>query len=603
MLRLLSTTFFCLLFFAGYAQFGTVGIIGTATPSGWDASTPMVQDDTDPNVWTLAITLVDGEAKFRADDDWAVNWGDTGFPFGTGVQNGPNIQVIAGDYEITFNSETGEYFFDYASDIGIIGSATPFGWDREVFMFRDAEDDNKYFVTLDLVQGAAKFRADGDWAVNWGAADFPSGIGEQNGPDIPVPQAGRYSITFDKSTGEYNFEAEIDFATIGIIGSATPGGWDEETPLTRDSGNPDVWRATVTLTEGEAKFRADTSWAVNWGGTDFPAGVAVLNGDNIPVPEAGDYIVTFNTNTLDYSFLLIGDYETVGIIGDATPGGWDADTPMEQDPNDKSVWRLRVELNTGEAKFRADGDWAVNWGGGTFPAGVAEQDGPNIPVIGGEYRVTFNSTTGDYSFEEVFEYRAVSIVGVSGPFNVWPDPADMGATDWFLEKGVEDPHEWTAPSVQLRNFADDADGGIKFRADTAWAVNWGAADFPMGVGTQDGPNIQPVAGTYSVVFNSLSGEYAFGPEVSSREELLSPSAVKLFPNPASTTVTVSLDTDKLGNNINVLIYDLSGRQVMSQRYDLNANLELNVAKLQAGSYLLSITDGKYLIGKQLLIAR
>jgi starch-binding outer membrane protein SusE/F len=603
MLRLLSTLIFCAFFLSGYSQFSTIGLIGDATPGGWDTDTPMEQNAGNPDLWTLDITLGQGEVKFRADGSWDVNWGDTRFPIGIGVGGGPNIPIVAGDYSVSFNSATGEYFFDYASDIGIIGSATPFGWDREVFMFRDADDDNKYYVTLNLLQGAAKFRADGNWDVNWGATDFPSGIGEQNGPDIPVPQAGRYYITFDKSTGEYSFEEQVDFASIGIIGSATPGGWDVETPLNKDSGNPDLWRANVTLTEGAAKFRANDGWAINWGGTAFPSGIAELNGDDIVVPEAGEYLVSFNTNTLAYSFLLVGDYSTVSIIGDATPGGWDVDTPMEQDANDKSIWRLRVELVTGEAKFRADNDWAVNWGGGSFPDGVAELDGPNIPVIGGEYRVIFNSTTGEYSFEEVFEYGAVSLVGKSGPFNEWPGTDDMGARDWFLDKDNLDPHLWSTPSVTLRNFADDTDGGIKFRADTAWTINWGAVDFPTGVGTQNGPNIQPVAGTYSVVFNSLNGEYAFGPEVSTREELLNPAAIKLLPNPASSMVTINIDTDKLGNNINVVVYDLAGRQVMIQRFDLNANLELNVSKLQVGSYLVNITDGKYLIGKQLIIVR
>ena len=603
MIRIFTTFILSVLLVTVYGQVTSVGIIGTATAGGWGSDTPMVQDGTDPNKWTLTVTLSDGEAKFRANGTWDVNWGDSAFPIGTGTQGGPNIPITAGTYDITFNSGTGQYFFDLDSDIGIIGSATPFGWDREVFMFQDQVDTNSYTLTLNLLQGEAKFRANGGWDVNWGDSAFPSGTGTQGGPNIPIPQAGKYAITFNKSTGAYNFVEQVDFTSIAVIGSATAGGWDTETGLFRDSGNPSLWRGTVALTEGELKFRANNAWSINWGGSSFPEGTAVLNGDNIAVNAAGNYLVSFNTSTLEYRFLPIGNYNTVGIIGDATPGGWDNDTDMIQDPNDQSVWKLRVTLTNGEAKFRADNDWTVNWGGGTFPEGVATQDGPNIPIAAGEYRVSFNTTTGEYRFEEIFEYSAVSIVGKSGPFNAWPDAGDMGARDVFMVKGTEDPQEWTLNSITLRNFADDTDAGIKFRADTSWTVNWGAEDFPNGVGTQGGPNIRPAAGSYGVVFNSLTGEYAFGPDVSSAEELLRPSDIILAPNPAQERVWIQVNTDQLGQQLNIVVFDRAGRQVLQQRVDNSAGISLDISRLQPGIYALSVSDGRYMVAKQLVVVK
>lgn len=605
MLRLLSTLLFCAAALIGYSQITTVGIIGTATPNGWDSDTDMVQDAADTAKWTLTITLVQGEAKFRANNGWDVNWGDSAFPIGTGTQGGPNIPVPAGTYNISFNSVTGAYFFDLVSDIGVIGSATPFGWDREVFMFQSATDTNQYSITLNLLQGEAKFRANGGWDVNWGAADFPSGIGTQGGANIPVPQAGKYLIEFNKATGAYNFTEQVEFTSIGVIGSATAGGWDAETPLTRDSGNPDLWKGTVTLTVGELKFRANNAWAINWGGGEFPSDTATVNGDNIAVPTAGDYLVSFNTRTLIYTFLLIGNYTSVGIIGDATPGGWDNDTDMTQDPDDRSIWKLRIILTAGEAKFRADNDWAVNWGGGTFPNGTATQDGPNIPVTAGEYKVTFNSTTGAYTFEEIIEFAQLSLVGRSGPFQNWPGvgPCAGMNCDTYLEKNPNDGNLWSATGVALTTSADETDGGIKFRANTDWAVNWGSAAFPAGTGTLNGPNILAVAGTYNVAFNAVTGEYAFSPASSTREDLLWPSAIQLFPNPASEFVNVNIDSDKLANNIQMSVYDKFGRQVMRQTFDSKANIRLNVASLPAGMYTLSITDGKYIVGKQLVVTR
>ena len=136
----------------------------------------------------------------------------------------------------------------------------------------------------------------------------------------------------------------------------------------------------------------------------------------------------FNTKSLVYTFSIIRPYSAVGIIGDATPGGWDTDTDMIKDETDPTIWRLRIELVDGEAKFRADNDWAVNWGSGDFPSGIAEQDGANIPVPAGDYKITFNTLTGEYNFEAVVEFDKISLVGKSGPFGEWPGTDDSKDT-------------------------------------------------------------------------------------------------------------------------------------------------------------------------------
>ncbi|HRF37362.1 MAG TPA: T9SS type A sorting domain-containing protein, partial [Saprospiraceae bacterium] len=107
----------------------------------------------------------------------------------------------------------------------------------------------------------------------------------------------------------------------------------------------------------------------------------------------------------------------------------------------------------------------------------------------------------------------------------------------------------------------------------------------------------------NVAFNAVTGEYAFSPASSTREDLLWPSAIQLFPNPASEFVNVNIDSDKLANNIQMSVYDNFGRQVMRQTFDSKANIRLNVASLPAGMYTLSITDGKYIVGKQLVVTR
>jgi hypothetical protein len=278
-IRLLFSVFALLLVVSAKAQITSIGLIGSATPTGWDADTNMIQDGGNPDLWSMDILLLDGEAKFRANDAWTLNWGNTAFPKGVGTQDGPNIPVRAGLTHVTFNSATGDYYFSVYSDIGIIGSASLFGWDSDVNMYPDLLDPNLYTLSLPLSAGEAKFRQDDAWTINWGANSFPTGIGTQDGPNIPVSPGGDYNVTFNKSTGDYSFTL-TSFSSVGIVGSATPGG-NNPTPMTSASGVGN-WTATVVLVDGDLNFVGDTT-AASWGGTDFPAGTATLGGPAIAV--------------------------------------------------------------------------------------------------------------------------------------------------------------------------------------------------------------------------------------------------------------------------------------------------------------------------------
>ena len=101
-------------------SFRGVAIVGSATPAGWPPS-PQPEGYTDPhqmtttdgNIYTINnITLINGSAKFRQDNNWNVQWGGDGnFPNGTGSQNGTDIPVTAGTYNVTLNRATGTYGF------------------------------------------------------------------------------------------------------------------------------------------------------------------------------------------------------------------------------------------------------------------------------------------------------------------------------------------------------------------------------------------------------------------------------------------------------------------------------------------------------------
>ena len=146
------------------------------------------------------------------------------------------------------------------------------------------------------------------------------------------------------------------------------------------------------------------NWDEQWGMKD---GLLVKNdgnSSNIEVPEDGYYQLTYDLNTdvltMEPFYGAVGVYDTMGMPGDYqgwNPGGTLL-APMST-VTENHDWMLvqTFEDNT-ELKFAANGGWAVNWGSNTFPLGTGVQNGANIPVEVGTYRIVFNDILGKYYF-------------------------------------------------------------------------------------------------------------------------------------------------------------------------------------------------------------
>ncbi len=294
------------------------------------------------------------------------------------------------------------------NSIGIIGDATPGGWGVDTDLHRPDANSTNWVTTLYLEGGKeAKFRDEDSWDTNWGSGDFPAGTATQGGSNIPVSSSGYYKVEFNSGTGEYNFTLQTPgvYTNVSLIGAQTNWATDIA-DLTKDPSNDYVWTGTVTLDAGELKFRADNDWGTNWGissGTTSTSlsGYTEQDGSNMEIATAGEYFVYINVATGEYFFGKSNrniPYLDIGIIGDSTPGGWSDDTNLINNPVNPYKWSGTVTLVNGEAKFRADNDWAVNWGDTSFPDGVGTDGGPNIPVTEDTYFITFNTSTGEYTF-------------------------------------------------------------------------------------------------------------------------------------------------------------------------------------------------------------
>ena len=199
----------------------------------------------------------------------------------------------------------------------------------------------------------------------------------------------------------------VAYSPLFLIGDATAAGWDNEAtniemfPLLGSHTNVNEYTFTGYFNAGGFKIVPEKgSWATQYGFAS--EGVLSTSGDNIPVPAAGYYKLSINVASLTYNLESVPYptvyYPTIGIIGDATPNGWDASTPMVQSSFDPDIWYLAdAVLTDGAMKFRANNSWDVNWGNGTPIFGTATNGGDNIPVEAGTYDVYFNDYTGDYT--------------------------------------------------------------------------------------------------------------------------------------------------------------------------------------------------------------
>ena len=433
-------------------SFNSLGVIGDATPTGWDADTDM-QFNTEKQRFYVDITLIDGKIKFRADDAWDVNWGGAEGALSAG---GADIAVTAGDYRIYVN---------------LNDPANP---------------------TYELNKGM------------FGKDEPTSG---STTPETPAPEPEPFK----------------GWALIGAF-----NGWGGDLALTSDGTYYVVKGAEL---EGELKFRKDADWGVNFGyaeGATFEANAEIAlaqDGGNITVP-AGTYDVYLDDVNAKAWFITDGSYPGGGAAPEASEwgvvgavNGWAApDLPMYKTSTEGLFVAYNLAMPAGGFKIRANGEWndAANYGLPT--AGAVEVDhcydvitgggSGDMTLAAGNYDIWFDLTNskvyimtpgkpiseavgGEATEPEQPEQPADQAWYLVGNFNGWaPGDANYQFSkegDWYVFKG----------------FAADGQG-VKFNAGS-WDVNRGGTFVAAGEAieiTQNGADMMVAAGTYDVYMNA-----------------------------------------------------------------------------------------------------
>ena len=281
-------------------------MLGQVNGNEWDATSPVWMTKMSDGVYQLKVTTEKDKNyfKFYEGSKWdeSGNWDvinkgvmgcekdgcedASGTIYYTGDSWGtPQSMVIAGAGTWIVTLDMNNLSYSVGKPVLYMkGDAN--GWDG--YDYLSGEDGVKFTGFMYLNQNGFKFTTAPDWSGTGYGANFDTAPDAAN--IVITEPAGYYQVDVDLSEKTYTL---TPITSIGIIGSASPNGWDSDVNMTYVPYNKDTkevngyWEVkNITLSAGEIKFRANDGWDISWGGE--LDNLTTKNGGNITV-EAGTY--------------------------------------------------------------------------------------------------------------------------------------------------------------------------------------------------------------------------------------------------------------------------------------------------------------------------
>ena len=259
------------------------------------------------------------------------------------------------------------------------------------------EKDKNYFKFYE----GSKWDAAGNWdVINKGVmgcekdgSEDASGTIYYTGDSWGTPQTmviagkGTWIVTLDMNNLSYSVGKPI----LYMAGDAN--GWATNDYLAGEDGVH--FTGFMFLNQNGFKFCTQPEWKGTNYGANFDTAPDAAN--ITMTEEAGYYKVDVDLGSKSY---VLTPITTIGIIGSASPKGWDSDVDMTYVPynaetKELGYWEIKdVTFTSGEIKFRANDDWAINWGG---DVNALTQGGDNISVDAGTYDIKLYAWANGYA--------------------------------------------------------------------------------------------------------------------------------------------------------------------------------------------------------------
>lgn len=221
----------------------------------------------------------------------------------------PNDENLIGEGQLRLSYQSGGQTVEKTQDITftesnpafyLVGGSTGAGWEPNLAipMRLYGEDSKTTFESFEYITvdgDGFKFLPTPDgWDGDLGMGDA-EGTLAPGGGNVQVESDGFYRVRIDTEALTY----ELLETNWGVIGDATPGGWDADTDMTFEGGRGTyTWKVRINLVEGELKFRANDDWAINIGGTEANL---TQDGPNIAIGSAGVYDIELHLNPSGFS--------------------------------------------------------------------------------------------------------------------------------------------------------------------------------------------------------------------------------------------------------------------------------------------------------------
>lgn len=233
---------------------------------------------------------------------------------------------VAGDIELRIKSSLGSNSELEAFSNSLTISVTPYvAIDPELFLVGASQGyyglnqwDNTTAMSLRYIGNGTTKIFEGYVKVNsgegfkligeqgtWDNGNFGTIANAQDGNLENSGGSGDIKIAETDGPGLYYLWVDIDnlkYKAVkmnwGIIGSATPAGWDNETPMTFDFAN-NKFTLSSTLTAGEMKFRAKNASTITGGTDDWKFNVGVSNPTVVYNSGSTNIAVTAGTHNVE----------------------------------------------------------------------------------------------------------------------------------------------------------------------------------------------------------------------------------------------------------------------------------------------------------------
>lgn len=280
-------------------------------------------------------------------------------------------------FTYTFESTGGEMWFAFGDDeaIDAVGEGT---WNKLFGTKGDSKDlsgsfDRRYNLDGDhsfCVDGSAKFYR---FTVNMMTMTY----------EITPLNFGEF-IYVPGNAQKYN--------------TAAPGmpdwGWSPELAPALRSASFDGVYVGYAYMDGDFKFTKERNWDAEYNYNDFGSYSSVFqlgDGSNINCNEPGYYRLVADVANGSLTATKV----TWGLVGPATPAGWDAGSYVVMNYNmAEDCWEITTDLKADEFKFTTNGTWDINLGG----------DAANLEEGAGNLRI---SEAGTYNIK-LYPSRAQS---------------------------------------------------------------------------------------------------------------------------------------------------------------------------------------------------